>query len=187
MPAMAEIADPVGVVQCLPYTFTWTGGVPPYDVGVYGAFSGGTPLFSAVTNDTNVTWTPVDGVGATADLPVDFNVVIRDDSLYSNSNSASENITAGSIAVDSTGLNSTSSVLTASMLTAPISASGSNTFIPTTIQGVSKSASGATNSAADSTILPAATTTSNGGAPSAHPTRMSILLGIVFGGIMLAL
>ncbi|KAJ7509438.1 hypothetical protein B0H11DRAFT_1959659 [Mycena galericulata] len=100
-PPMANISDPVGVVQCLPYTFTWTGGVPSYDVSVYSET--GTSLFSATVNSTNVTWIPVNGVGATADVPVSFNVIIQDHSLYSESMSSYENITAGSIAVDSSG------------------------------------------------------------------------------------
>ncbi|KAJ7788404.1 hypothetical protein B0H14DRAFT_2948851, partial [Mycena olivaceomarginata] len=98
---MAVIADPVGVVQCLPYTFTWTVGTPPYDMSVYDAQS--SELFNVVTNNTNATWTPVNSVGATADSPVEFNVLIQDGGPFSVSRSTAENITAGSIAVDSSG------------------------------------------------------------------------------------
>ncbi|KAJ6608298.1 hypothetical protein B0H10DRAFT_2068346 [Mycena sp. CBHHK59/15] len=58
-------------------------------------------LFSASVNSTSVTWTPVNGVGATAEVPISFNIIIQDRSLFSTSRSTSEKITAGSIAVDS--------------------------------------------------------------------------------------
>ncbi|KAJ7336187.1 hypothetical protein DFH08DRAFT_878043 [Mycena albidolilacea] len=183
---MAVIADPVGVVQCLPYTFTWTVGTPPYDMSVYDAQS--SELFNVVTNDTNATWTPVNGVGATADSPVEFNVLIQDGGPFSVSRSTAENITAGSIAVDSSGrcanapALSSQTTTSATAVTAPISNSASTTFIPTTIKGASKADSGATNSVS---TISSAPTNSNGVVSVDH--RGSLLLGTVFGVFLVVL
>ncbi|KAF7350358.1 hypothetical protein MVEN_01340500 [Mycena venus] len=181
--SMAQITDPVGVVQCLPFTFTWTPGTPPYDLSVFDVH--GTELFKAGNlNDTKVTWTPVTGVGATADSPVEFTVNIQDHGPFSESHSNAENITAGSTAVDSSGVIpsrcanapvSSSSSTSAIFVTAPISNSASTTFTPTTINGPSKSDSGAVG---NPTVSPAAPSQSSNGAVSMEHETL-LLLSIV--------
>ncbi|KAJ7053274.1 hypothetical protein C8F01DRAFT_1375179 [Mycena amicta] len=129
-PTQAVIADPVGVVQCLPYTFTWTGGVPPYNFAIYN--DDNENIFDiADINDTSLTWTPTQGVGATPDASVKFTALISDTSTFSSSQSAEEEITAGSIAVDAHGncANAPVSITTTSTSSAP----PSSTFTPVTI------------------------------------------------------
>ncbi|KAJ7246364.1 hypothetical protein C8J57DRAFT_1523495 [Mycena rebaudengoi] len=63
-----NIADPVGVVQCLPYTFQWTGGEAPWEVTVESTL--GEHYLEKTMQTNSLTWTPEYGVNATADTPV---------------------------------------------------------------------------------------------------------------------
>jgi len=98
------VQDPVGAVQCLPYTFSWSGGTPPYDAEV--SSKGYDDLFPSLANfnnisGTSITWIPTMGYTG----PVQFTFVVMDSAVpYNQGESAVEILAIGNVAVDQDGL-----------------------------------------------------------------------------------
>ncbi|KAJ7504445.1 hypothetical protein B0H11DRAFT_517521 [Mycena galericulata] len=102
--ALAEnitVTDPVGAVQCLPYTFSWSGGIPPYIVLVqspsYNELVPDIQTFNDV-NGTSITWNQTQGFTG----PVLFTLAVLD-STDALGTSAQETLAVGDVAVDEAG------------------------------------------------------------------------------------
>ncbi|KAF7300578.1 Apoptosis-inducing factor [Mycena chlorophos] len=167
------ITDPVGVVQCVPYLLSWTGGYPPYIVLVQLADTLGDEMFSAEgINSTNVTWTWAASAGATPDISMPFTVSVMgtypNGSLGIPSFSKQEEITVGSPAiavVDGDCTNITSSSSAFSTQTVANTALTRSTPVLTTI----------VPSAASAGIVPSA---SSAAMPLMHSSYMALFVWI---------
>ncbi|KAJ7115903.1 hypothetical protein C8R44DRAFT_793604 [Mycena epipterygia] len=95
------VTDPTNAVQCLPYTFSWSGGIPPYIVEVssigYNNLAPALQIFLDV-NETTITWNQT--VGFTG--PVLFTLVVSD-SAGAMGQSVQETLALGDVTVDEAG------------------------------------------------------------------------------------
>ncbi|KAJ7155477.1 hypothetical protein C8R43DRAFT_1000048 [Mycena crocata] len=95
------VADPTGIVQCVPYTFTWSGGTLPYTVIVdtvgFSLTSPAIKIFNNV-NETSVEWAPDQG------FPGDLQIfIVVMDSAGAQSNSSTLTLAVGDVTVDDAG------------------------------------------------------------------------------------
>ncbi|KAF7356648.1 hypothetical protein MVEN_00999300 [Mycena venus] len=189
--SVITVKDPVGAVQCLPYTFSWTGGTPPYSAEVsskgYNDIFPALKLFNNIS-DTSVTWYPDAGYTG----PVKFTFVVMDSAVpYNQGESAEETLAVGDVTVDQDGLclnnatvSATDTYTTGTFRTVTPGAPQSDFSAQTIIPGTAAAASQPTFSA--QTIVPTTAGTGGSVAPAATgaaPLQWKISCGAVIASL----
>ncbi|KAJ7137926.1 hypothetical protein C8R44DRAFT_339324 [Mycena epipterygia] len=189
------VPDPVGVVQCEPYTIQWQGGTAPFSVTVQDPVTAGDIYaFWADVSTNSILWTVDDLPKGSTPLPFLVSVT---DSNGTTATSRAETVQAGTIPLDSSGLctastnTSTTNTSTTDTTTTTTSTSASTTPSPTTNTQTSTKATTARSTgstAASSGSSPASTadaSSASGTVTTVKKVSSGTIAGAVVGGVVL--